>query len=131
MYCNKPCIYPSKHTPHVDDRRGHGGEHDGAEKAERVDLKSRRPGGRQQMIDPRKEDEDEGIHNAEDLGEMPALNERDVSQVAEPVASMPTETLPGRPLARPRAAGDASLTRAGPFLSYDDACTSFYPIFLS
>jgi len=59
VYCNNVLFIPSKHTPHVDDRRGHGREHDGAEEAERVDLKSRRPGGRQQMIDPRKEDEDE------------------------------------------------------------------------
>ena len=44
----------------MDDRRGHGGEHDGAEEAKRVDLKSRRPGSRQQMVDAREKDEDEG-----------------------------------------------------------------------
>ena len=42
----------------MDDRRGHGGEHDGAEEAEAVDRVVR-SGGRQQVIDPRKEDEDE------------------------------------------------------------------------
>ena len=42
----------------MDDRRGHGGEHDGAEKAERVDRMVR-PGGRQVMIDAREKDEDE------------------------------------------------------------------------
>jgi len=49
---------PSKHTPHVDDRRGRCGEHDGAEKAERVDRMVR-PGSRQVMIDSREKDEDE------------------------------------------------------------------------